>query len=89
MGDIQEPKQNDGEQAVSKNSIVITISEDKMTAYGSFILLENGPHGFTPEGILDQLKMKGIKFDPELIDVFFEALPALKQITERYPDENR
>ncbi|NNM55381.1 MAG: HD domain-containing protein [Spirochaetales bacterium] len=37
--------------------------------------------------VLEEMrKMSAIKFDPELIEVFFEALPAIKQITQRYPD---
>jgi response regulator RpfG family c-di-GMP phosphodiesterase len=30
--------------------------------------------------------MSGKKFDPELVEVFFEILPAINQIRERYPD---
>jgi HD-GYP domain-containing protein (c-di-GMP phosphodiesterase class II) len=32
--------------------------------------------------------LSGSKFDPELVDIFFEVLPNIKQITEMYPDEN-
>lgn len=28
----------------------------------------------------------GTKFDPEVVEIFFEALPAIKQISERYPE---
>jgi HD-GYP domain-containing protein (c-di-GMP phosphodiesterase class II) len=31
-------------------------------------------------------KCKGSKFDPELVDIFFEILPNIKQIADRYPD---
>lgn len=31
-------------------------------------------------------KCKGTKFDPELVDIFFEILPNIKQIADRYPD---
>jgi response regulator RpfG family c-di-GMP phosphodiesterase len=31
-------------------------------------------------------KMRGSKFDPEFLDIFFEVLPNLRQIGERYPD---
>ncbi|OHD14626.1 MAG: phosphohydrolase [Spirochaetes bacterium GWB1_48_6] len=38
--------------------------------------------------VLEEIrKMSGTKFDPELVEIFFEALPAIKQINERYPDE--
>ncbi len=30
-------------------------------------------------------KLAGSKFDPELVEIFFEVLPIIKQITERYP----
>ena len=33
-------------------------------------------------------KDSGKKFDPELVDIFFEALPHLKNITAKYPDPN-
>lgn len=40
------------------------------------------------QSVLEEIKkLSGIKFDPELVDIFFEALPAIKQINERYPDE--
>ncbi|MCL2066172.1 MAG: HD domain-containing protein [Treponema sp.] len=32
-------------------------------------------------------KLAGSKFDPELIDVFFEILPAIKQTQQLYPEE--
>ncbi|MCL2688465.1 MAG: HD domain-containing protein [Chitinispirillia bacterium] len=32
-------------------------------------------------------KLSGTKFDPELIDVFFEILPTIKQIQELYPEQ--
>ena len=31
-------------------------------------------------------KLKGTKFDPELADIFFEALPSIKQIQNMYPE---
>lgn len=40
------------------------------------------------DAVLTEIKkMSGTKFDPELIEIFFEALPAIKQIGDRYPDE--
>lgn len=39
------------------------------------------------EQVLEEMrKMAGTKFDPELVEVFFEVLPTIKQIAERYPD---
>lgn len=38
------------------------------------------------EVLAEMRKMSGSKFDPELVDIFFEALPAIKQISDRYPD---
>lgn len=38
--------------------------------------------------VLEEIrKMSGTKFDPELVEIFFEVLPSIKQINERYPDE--
>jgi HD-GYP domain-containing protein (c-di-GMP phosphodiesterase class II) len=39
------------------------------------------------EDVYEEIKKcAGSKFDPALVDIFFEILPNLKQITERYPD---
>jgi len=39
------------------------------------------------DSVLEEMrKCGGSKFDPELIDIFFEIYPNLKQIRERYPD---
>jgi len=39
------------------------------------------------EAFDEMRKLKGSKFDPELIDVFFEILPTIKQIQELYPEQ--
>jgi len=31
-------------------------------------------------------KLSGTKFDPELVEIFFEILPNIKQIRQLYPD---
>jgi HD-GYP domain-containing protein (c-di-GMP phosphodiesterase class II) len=36
--------------------------------------------------LMELRKMSGIKFDPELIDIFFEILPNIKQIKDLYPE---
>jgi HD-GYP domain-containing protein (c-di-GMP phosphodiesterase class II) len=36
--------------------------------------------------LLEIRKLSGTKFDPELVDVFFEILPNIKQIQQLYPD---
>ena len=42
---------------------------------------------WTEEDVLQELrKLSGIKFDPELIDIFFEILPSIKQTRDQYPD---
>lgn len=37
--------------------------------------------------VLDEMKrLSGNKFDPEIVDIFFEALPHLQNIRKKYPD---
>lgn len=37
--------------------------------------------------VLEEIRsLKGTKFDPELVDAFFEVLPAIKAIKDRFPD---
>jgi len=39
------------------------------------------------EKVLQEIiSLKGTKFDPELVDAFFDVLPAIKAIKDRYPD---
>jgi response regulator RpfG family c-di-GMP phosphodiesterase len=40
------------------------------------------------EDVLTEIRnMSGSKFDPELVQIFFEVLPRIQEIRERYPDE--
>ncbi|GHT71357.1 phosphohydrolase [Spirochaetia bacterium] len=40
-----------------------------------------------PEQVFTEIrKLSGIKFDPELVDIFFEILPNIKQIQSLYPE---
>lgn len=40
------------------------------------------------QDVYDEIrKMSGIKFDPEMVEVFFEILPSIKQIRELYPEQ--
>ncbi|MDR0497256.1 MAG: HD domain-containing protein, partial [Treponema sp.] len=42
---------------------------------------------WTEENVLDEIrKISGTKFDPELVDIFFEVLPNIKQIQALYPE---
>jgi len=42
---------------------------------------------WTEENVLLEIrKLSGTKFDPELVEVFFEILPNIKQIQQLYPD---
>jgi response regulator RpfG family c-di-GMP phosphodiesterase len=34
-------------------------------------------------------RLDGIKFDPELVEIFFDILPNIKQITEMYPEHRQ
>lgn len=43
---------------------------------------------WTENDVLDELhKLAGSKFDPELIDCFFEVLPNIKQTQNQYPED--
>ena len=43
---------------------------------------------WTEDDVLNELKkLSGTKFDPELIEIFFEILPNIKQTREQYPEE--
>jgi HD-GYP domain-containing protein (c-di-GMP phosphodiesterase class II) len=42
---------------------------------------------WTEEQVLEEIrKLSGVKFDPELVDIFFEILPNIQQIQSRYPE---
>jgi HD-GYP domain-containing protein (c-di-GMP phosphodiesterase class II) len=42
---------------------------------------------WTEENVLAEIrKMRGGKFDPEVVDAFFEILPSIQAIRERFPD---
>jgi HD-GYP domain-containing protein (c-di-GMP phosphodiesterase class II) len=42
---------------------------------------------WTEEDVLFEIKkLSGTKFDPDLVEVFFEILPSIKQIQQLYPD---
>jgi HD-GYP domain-containing protein (c-di-GMP phosphodiesterase class II) len=36
--------------------------------------------------LMEMRKLSGTKFDPELVDIFFEVLPNIKQIQAQYPE---
>ncbi|MCL2185269.1 MAG: HD domain-containing protein [Treponema sp.] len=43
---------------------------------------------WTEDDVLNELrKLSGTKFDPDLIDAFFEILPNIKQTREQYPED--
>jgi HD-GYP domain-containing protein (c-di-GMP phosphodiesterase class II) len=43
---------------------------------------------WTENDVLDEMrKLAGSKFDPELIDIFFEILPNIKQTQNHYPED--
>ena len=44
---------------------------------------------WTEDKVLDEIRnCAGSKFDPELVDIFFEILPEIKQIQKKYPDNH-
>ncbi|MDR2021080.1 MAG: HD domain-containing protein [Treponema sp.] len=44
---------------------------------------------WTEDQVLSEIhKLKGSKFDPEIVDVFFEILPSIKQIQNLNPEKN-
>lgn len=43
---------------------------------------------WTSEDVLEEIRRcRGTKFDPELVDIFFEIIPILRHIQEKYPDD--
>ncbi len=43
---------------------------------------------WTEDKVLDEMRnMSGTKFDPEVLDAFFDALPSIKTIAQKYGDE--
>jgi len=43
---------------------------------------------WTEEQVLDEMrKLSGTKFDPELVDIFFEVFPNIKQTESMYPED--
>jgi hypothetical protein len=43
---------------------------------------------WTEDNALEEIRsLGGVKFDPELVEIFFEVLPSIRQITERYERE--
>lgn len=45
---------------------------------------------WTEKDVLEEIhNMSGSKFDPDLVDVFFEVLPSIKQISEKYSDDSK
>lgn len=43
---------------------------------------------WSSEDVLGEIrKCRGNKFDPELVDIFFEIIPLLRHLQEKYPDE--
>ena len=42
---------------------------------------------WSEDDVLNEIrKCRGNKFDPELVDIFFEIIPILRHIQEKYPD---
>ncbi|ULQ60188.1 HD domain-containing protein [Brucepastera parasyntrophica] len=42
---------------------------------------------WSEEQVLEEIqKLRGTKFDPDVVDAFFEILPSIKAIRERFPD---
>ena len=42
---------------------------------------------WTEDDVLKEMKnLSGTKFEPELVDIFFEVLPGIKQIQKLYPE---
>jgi HD-GYP domain-containing protein (c-di-GMP phosphodiesterase class II) len=43
---------------------------------------------WSEERVLEEMRnMAGKKFDPELLEIFFEVLPNIRSISGKYPDE--
>ena len=39
------------------------------------------------DALAEMHALRGTKFDPELVDIFFEILPSIRQVTEKYSRE--
>jgi response regulator RpfG family c-di-GMP phosphodiesterase len=45
---------------------------------------------WTEEDVLHEMqRLSGTKFDPDLVDVFFDVLDVIRSITARYPDHEK
>jgi len=43
---------------------------------------------WSEQDVYDELRrLEGVKFDPELVDIFFNILPNIKQVREMYPEK--
>ena len=43
---------------------------------------------WSEEKVYEEIRhLAGTKFDPELVDIFFEVLPNIKSIASKYPDQ--
>ena len=75
----------------------ITLKGEEIPIYGRVVALSDVFDALSSKrvykdawdmnSVLDEIKsLSGIKFDPDLVDVFFDSLPLFYSIKNRYPD---
>lgn len=73
------------------------LKEDEIPLYGRIVALADVydalssrrvyKNAWEEDSVIDEIKkLRGTKFDPELVDIFFETLDLLRSIRQRYPD---
>ena len=82
-----------------KNGSVLTLKSEEIPIYGRVVALADVydalrskrvyKEAWSEEDVLHEMqRLSGTKFDPDLVDVFFDSLDVIRSITARYPDHD-